>query len=116
MPQFQIGSVNLSEDEVDWLKVAINLSDMSARAQVGQIIQGHLIRFKPHYKRKIAYVARKYGLSWEEAFKRLTVESPPFENLPVVEEAPVREEEEMSNFGVEVKGETNASTEQTTTD
>lgn len=28
-------------------------------------------------KRKVAYVARKYGLTWEEAFKKLTLESPP---------------------------------------
>lgn len=109
MPRFQIGSLDLSEDEIDWLKVAANLSGTSIRAQVGQALQGHLLRFKPHYKRKIAYVARKYGLTWEEAFKKLTNESPPFEGLPVVEEAPIREEEELSNFGCEVdKGGSNA--------
>jgi hypothetical protein len=111
MPRFQIGSIDLSEDEIDWLKVSASLSSTSVRAQVGQAIQGHLVRFKPHYKRKVAYVARKYGLTWEEAFKKLTLESPPFENLPVVEEAPIREDEEMSNFGCEVnKGGNNANT------
>jgi hypothetical protein len=110
MPRFQIGSIDLSEDEIDWLKVVVNLNSTSVRAQVGQIVQGHLVRFKPHYKRKVAYVARKYGLTWEEAFKRLTQESPPFEDSPVVEEAPIRESEELSNFGCEVKGENHADT------
>jgi hypothetical protein len=111
MPRFQIGSIDLSEYEIDWLKVATNLSGTSIRAQVGQAIQGHLVRFKPHYKRKIAYVARKYGLTWDEAFKKLTQEPSPFEGLEVVEESPIREAEEFSNFGCEVdKGDNNADT------
>lgn len=105
MPKFNVGSIDLSEDEVDWLSVAINLSDTSIRAQIAQIVQGHIIRFKPHYRRKVAYVARKYGLTWEEAFQRLTVEPSPFTDmLPVVENAPIRQEEEFSNFGCEVEG------------
>lgn len=116
MPRFQIGSIDLSEDEIDWLKVATNINGTSIRSQVGQALQGHLLRFKPHYKRKIAYVARKYGLTWDEAFKKLTSESPPFEGVPVVEEAPIREEEELSNFGCEVnKGGSNASKNESAT-
>ncbi len=111
MPRFQVGSVDLAEDEIDWLKAVINLNSTSARAQVGQILQGHLLRFKPHYKRKISYTARKYGLTFDECFKRLVAGS--LEGLPVVEEAPIREAEEFSNFGVEVDADT---TEQTTTD
>jgi hypothetical protein len=96
-----VSSVDLAEDEIDWIRAVCNLSGISVRAQVTQIIQGHLIRFKPHYKRKIAYVARKYGLTFEEAFARLQENSPPFGD--VVEIAPIIEEEESSNFGCEVK-------------
>ena len=35
---------------------------------------------------------------------------PPFQNLPIVEEVPIREEEEMSNFGCEVGDKKNADT------
>ncbi len=95
-----MSSIDLSEDEIDWVKAICNLSGISTRAQVTQIIQGHLVRFKPHYKKKIAYVARKYGLSFEEAFILLQTQSPPFGD--VVNPAPVREEEEVSKFGCEV--------------
>lgn len=116
MPRFQIGSIDLSEDEIDWLKVATNINGTSIRSQVGKALQRHLLHFKPHYKRKIAYVARKYGLTWDEAFKKLTRESPPFEGVPVAEEAPIREEEELSNFGCEVdKGGSNASKNESAT-
>lgn len=101
LPRLQVSSVDLAEDEIDWIRAVCNLSGISIRAQVTQILQGHLIRFKPHYKRKISYVARKYGLTFEEAFARLQESSPPFGD--VVEIAPVIEEEEASNFGCEVK-------------
>lgn len=100
MPKLNAGSVDLTEDEIDWLKVITNLSGESLRAQLRQIIKGHLIRFKPHYSKQIGYVARKYGLSWEEAFARLTKEEPPLGD--VVCEAPINSEEEVSNFGCEV--------------
>ncbi|HEY9298371.1 MAG TPA: hypothetical protein VIQ31_18845 [Phormidium sp.] len=101
LPRLQVSSVDLAEDEIDWIRAICNLSGISIRAQVTQILQGHLIRFKPHYKRKISYVARKYGLTFEEAFARLQEGSPPFGD--VVEIAPVIEAEESSNFGCEVK-------------
>lgn len=101
LPRLQVSSVDLAEDEIDWIRAVCNLSGISVRAQVTQIIQGHLLRFKPHYKRKISYVARKYGLTFEEAFARLQENSPPFGE--VVEIAPIIEEEESSNFGCEVK-------------
>lgn len=100
MPRLQISSIDLGEDEIDWLRAVCNLSGTSMRAQVAQIVQGHLVRFKPHYKRKVAYVARKYGLTFEEAFKLLQEATPPFGDI--VETAPIREEEEISNFGCEV--------------
>ncbi len=100
MPRLNTGSVDLSEDEIDWLKVICNLSGTSLRAQLSQILSGHIVRFKPHYSRKVAYVARKYGLTWEEAFQRLTLGQPPFGE--VVQDAPALEEEEKSNFGCEV--------------
>ena len=100
LPRLQISSVDLAEDDIDWIKAICNLNGISIRAQITQIIQGHIIRFKPHYKRKIAYVARKYGLTFEEAFVRLQTESPPFGN--VVEVAPIREDEEFSSLGCEV--------------
>lgn len=83
------------------IKAICNLSGISIRAQVAQIIQSHLIRFKPHYKKKIAYTARKYGLTFEEAFALLQTKSPPFGD--VVEIAPVKEDEEVSNIGSEAK-------------
>lgn len=95
-----MSSIDLSEDEIDWVRAICNVSGISVRAQVAQIIQGHLVRFKPHYKKKIAYVARKYGLTFEEAFVLLQTQSPPFGD--VVEPAPVREDEEVSKFGCEV--------------
>lgn len=101
MPRLNTGSVDLSEDEIDWLKVICNLSGTSLRAQFSQIISGHIVRFKPHYSRKVAYVARKYGLTWEEAFQQLTQGQPPFGE--VVQEAPAIEEEEKSHFGCEVR-------------
>ncbi len=101
LPRLQVSSVDLAEDEIDWIRAICNLSGISVRAQVTQIIQGHLIRFKPHYKRKIAYIARKYGLTFEEAFARLQTDSPPFGDVVAI--APVREDEESSSFGCEVK-------------
>ncbi len=100
LPRLQVSSIDLSEDEIDWVKAICNVSGISVRAQVAQIIQGHLVRFKPHYKKKIAYVARKYGLTFEEAFALLQTQSPPFGD--VVNPAPVKEEEEASTFGCEV--------------
>jgi hypothetical protein len=101
LPRLPLSSIDLAEDDIDWLKAICNLNGISTRAQITQIIQGHIIRFKPHYKRKIAYVARKYGLTFEEAFVRLQTGSPPFGD--VVEVAPIREDEEFSSFGCEVK-------------
>ncbi len=117
MPRLSVGTINLSPDEIAWLTAACNLSGVSVRAQIGQTVQGHIIRFKPHYKRKIAYVARMHGISFEEAFARLQAESPPFKDLPIVDEAPVIEEEEISDFGCELldKEEKNDSTNKTTT-
>jgi hypothetical protein len=99
LPRLQVSSIDLSEDEIDWIRAICNVSGISVRAQVAQIIQGHLVRFKPHYKKKIAYVARKYGLTFEEAFALLQTQSPPLGD--VVNPAPVREEEEVSTFGCE---------------
>ena len=101
LPRLQVSSVDLADDDVDWIKAICNLSGISIRAQVAQIIQSHLIRFKPHYKKKIAYTARKYGLTFEEAFALLQTKSPPFGD--VVEIAPVKEDEEVSNIGSEAK-------------
>ncbi len=99
LPRLQVSSIDLSEDEIDWVRAICNVSGISVRAQVAQIIQGHLVRFKPHYKKKIAYVARKYGLTFEEAFALLQTQSPPLGD--VVNPAPVKEEEEVSRFGCE---------------
>jgi hypothetical protein len=102
MPKLNISSVDLTEDEIDFLKAICNLSGESVRAQVRQIIKGHLVRFKPQYLKQINYLARKYGLTFQETFLRLTTGQPPFGE--VVMEAPVLEEEEITNFGCEVKG------------
>jgi hypothetical protein len=100
LPRLQVSSVDLAEDDIDWLKAVCNLSGISVRAQVTQIIQSHLARNKPQYRRKIAYIARKYGLTFEEAFAQLQTKSPPLGK--VVDVAPVREDEEFPNIGTEV--------------
>ena len=100
MPRLNIGSVDLTEDEIAWLQVVSNLSGESIRAQLRQVIKGHLIRFKPQYCKQINYVARKYGLSFEDAFAMLAIQQPPLGEI--VEEFPISEIEEVTNFGVEV--------------
>lgn len=100
MPELNIGSIKLTEDELDWLRVICNLSDESLRSQMRQIVKGHLIRFKPQYLKQVNYVARKYGLTLEEAFIRLKSGPPPFGE--VVNDAPISAMEEVTNFGCEV--------------
>lgn len=106
MPRFNIGSADLSEDDIDWFKVACNLSGESIRAKIGHIITGHLIRFRSQYVRKVDYVARQYGVTWEEAFILLRQKSPPFteEDLVWVRSQPplaLREQEVDQKIGYE---------------
>lgn len=103
MPEINIGSIKLTEDEIDWLRVIGNLSGESLRSQMRQIVKGHLVRFKPQYLKQVNYVARKYGLTLEEAFIKLKTEEPPFGE--VVNQAPISAMEEVTNFGCEVSKE-----------
>lgn len=100
MPKLNVGTIDLTEDEIDWLKAIGNLSGESVRAQLRQIIKGHLIRFKPQYSKQVAYLARKYGLTFEETFRLLQTSQPPFGE--VVCEAPISIFEESTDFGCEV--------------
>lgn len=101
MPEINIGSIKLTEDEIDWLRVICNLSGESLRSQMRQIVKGHLVRFKPQYLKQVNYIARKYGLTLEEAFIQLKAKEPPFGE--VVNEAPISAMEEVTNFGCEVR-------------
>lgn len=99
MPEINIGSIKLTEDEIDWLRVIGNLSGESLRSQMRQIVKGHLVRFKPQYLKQVNYLARKYGLTLEETFILLKTKEPPFGK--VVNEAPISAMEEVTNFGCE---------------
>lgn len=103
MPKLNLGSVDLPEDEYDWMTVIINLSGEPLRSQMRQIIKGHLIRFKSQYVKQLHYTAKKYGLTPEETFKRLLKGPPPFGD--VVNEGPINFDEELTNFGCEVNKE-----------
>jgi hypothetical protein len=100
MPRLNVSSLDLTEDEIDFLKAICNLSGESIRAQLRQIVKGHLVRFKPQYLKQVNYLARKYGLTFEETFARLVEGEPPFGE--VVRPAPIVEAEETTNFGCEV--------------
>lgn len=100
MVKMSLGSVDLSQDEIDWWDVITELSGAALRTQVAVALKGHLIRFKPQYNKQLNYLARRHGLTYEEVFRRLKCK----EDLgAIVDDAPILQSEEDTSFGCEVK-------------
>ena len=115
MPKLNVGSTDQSEDEIDWIAVACNLQGESTRAKIGQIVTSYLLRCKPYYSKKVDYLARKSGLTWEQCFVLLRKKAPPFteEDIEWAKTQPplAIKEQELSDFGTEAKSSDEAAEE-----
>ncbi|WP_153009578.1 hypothetical protein [Mastigocoleus testarum] len=71
MAILRLGSVELSEADIDKFIVWCRLSGKSVRAKLATIIMYYMAKKEKDYRAKLVYTANKYGLSPEETFKRL---------------------------------------------
>lgn len=106
MPRVNVGAVDLSDRTAAWLRVAANINGESMRVRVAKALDGHIKRFKPSYAADIKFLARQWGLKWEEMFVLLNKHEPPYteEEIGWAKQQPplVIWEEEKTQFGVEL--------------
>ena len=68
MVKVAVTSIELSPVEADLFKAVCKMQEVSWRAMNAQMVRGHLIRWKSRLVSDVEYCARKYGLSWEQAY------------------------------------------------
>lgn len=83
MTRLSISSVDVSQETYDWFIALANVEAKSRRELIGQMIGGHLIRWRKRHIGKIQYFANRHGLSWEQAFRLL---SDPERKIPYKED------------------------------
>jgi hypothetical protein len=106
MPRVNIGAVDLSDRTACWLRVAANINAESMRVRVAKALDGHVKRFKPSYAADVTFLARQWGVTWEQMFVLLNKKEPPFstEDIEWAREQPplVIWQEEQTSFGIEL--------------
>ncbi|MEM1425221.1 MAG: hypothetical protein AAGF75_01520, partial [Cyanobacteria bacterium P01_H01_bin.130] len=70
MPQISLGSASLSDQDHDWFVVAYNLCGWSMRSKVSELIEDYVRENREEFAQMVDYSARKYGLTFDEAFAR----------------------------------------------
>lgn len=78
MGKLNIGMIDMSQDEQDWLRVIAALNGESLKSMLAQSWRGHLASRKQHYVRKIDYLARSLNIEFEAAFILLLHKNQPF--------------------------------------
>ncbi|MEM9482132.1 MAG: hypothetical protein AAGA83_00415 [Cyanobacteria bacterium P01_F01_bin.116] len=71
MAKLNVGSIDLSEAEIDLFSVVCKLQKIAARAMTAQMVRGHLTRWRGRLVNDVEYLARKHGLAWEQAYMLL---------------------------------------------
>jgi hypothetical protein len=94
MAKVNTGSLEMSQDEEDWLRAISEMNGETVKSILVQAWRGHLCRHKAHYIKKLRYLAERHGLTIEECFRRLVKG----ESLgAVVNEAPISAMEELDS-------------------
>lgn len=94
MVKLNTGSLDLAQDEYDWIKVISSMNEETVKSILVNAWRGHLNRHKAHYIKKLRYLAERHGLTVEETFRRLLKG----ESLgDVVNDAPINAIEEMES-------------------
>jgi hypothetical protein len=71
MARLNLGSVDLGDFERDWFIVMSRLRNTSTRGNASAIIEAYVKQNLDEYKERLAYTARKYGLTEEECFNQI---------------------------------------------
>jgi hypothetical protein len=88
MTDINLGTVPLGDHDADWFKVMCRLSNRSLRANAASVLGYYIRRRKSEYVEILSYTARKYGLTVDEAFKRLLNDESLGEPIANFSEAP----------------------------
>lgn len=72
MTTINTGSISLSDDEADWLKVMCAVDSNSTRVLVTQAVSSFVRDRRGQYMEKLQYLSQKYGLTVSEVFIRLS--------------------------------------------
>jgi len=110
--KLNIGNIDLSEEDIAMLKASANLKGWSMRQYVANALNGFLQVKKNEILNTVMLRAKKYGISQQEAFRRL-VNDEGFEGLEIVEPVPLLTPEEkeksvrmfsLSDFDLHIEG------------
>ena len=91
--RINVGNIDLADEDVALLKASAALKDWSMRQYVAAALQGFIQVKKNEILNTVHLRAKKYGISPEEAFRRL-LEGESFRDLPIVNPAPILTPEE----------------------
>ncbi len=91
--RLNIGNIDLSDEAIAMLKVSANLKGWSMRQYVASALDRLLQIKKNEILDTVALRAKKYGISPEEAFRRLFT-GEDFDGLEIVDPAPMLTAEE----------------------
>lgn len=91
--KLNIGNIDLSEEDIAMLKASANLKGWSMRQYVANALNGFLQVKKNEILNTVMLRAKKYGISQQEAFRRL-VSDEGFDGLEIVEPFPLLTAEE----------------------
>jgi len=69
--ELNVGSIPVGEHDADWFRVMAAATGSSLRVKTASIVGYFVRRRKQEYEKIIGYLARKYGLEWDECFLRL---------------------------------------------
>ncbi len=78
MPKVNVGTVDLSDRTTAWLRVGANVNGESMRVRIAKALDEHIKQFKSTYAADIRFLARQYGITWEQMFILLNKHEPPF--------------------------------------
>lgn len=110
--RLNIGNIDLSDEDIALLKVSAALKGWSMRQYVANALNGFLQVKKNEILNTVKLRAKKYGISQEEAFRRLFSDEG-FDGLTIVDPAPLLTSEEkeqsvkmfsLANFDLHPEG------------
>jgi hypothetical protein len=86
--RFNIGNVELSEEEVNLIRASAALKGWSIRQYVANALCGFIQVKKNEILNTVMLRAKKYGITQQEAFRRLCTDEG-FDGLSIVDPAPL---------------------------
>ncbi|NJL19764.1 MAG: hypothetical protein HC895_01400 [Leptolyngbyaceae cyanobacterium SM1_3_5] len=110
--RLNIGNIDLSDEDIALMKVSAALKGWSMRQYVANALNGFLQVKKNEILNTVKLRAKKYGISEEEAFRRLFSDEG-FDGLTIVDPAPLLTSEEkeqsvkmfsLTNFDLHPEG------------